>query len=335
MDQILASDILLSDDIRASDAALGTAEAPAMPQVPSGERTFLDALFDAGLLVRTGVDGLYGRSGPFEGVVEALDRLVTALGAAEGAEVMRFPPGMSRKAFERSGYLKGFPHLAGTVHSFCGNEADHVRMLACIEAGSDWTGGQAATDIVLTPAACYPLYPVAAARGPLPADGLLFDLQSYCFRHEPSLEPTRMQMFRMREYVRMGTPEQVLAFREMWLERGTAMMRALGLPLAVDPANDPFFGRAGRMLANNQRMQNLKFELNVPVNSTESPTACLSFNYHQDHFGTIWEIRQADGSVAHTACVGFGLERITLALLRHHGLDLAAWPEAVRAALWG
>ena len=35
-------------------------------------------------------------------------------------------------------------------------------------------------------------------------------------------------------------------------------------------------------------------------------------------------------SVAHTACVGFGLERITLALLRHHGLDLAAWPEAVR-----
>jgi seryl-tRNA synthetase len=299
------------------------------------EPTFLDRLFDQGLLVRTGVDGLYGRSGAFESVVEALDRLIGRLGAADNAEVLRFPPGMSRPAFERSGYLKGFPNLAGTVHSFCGHEGEHAKLLACVEAGEDWTAGQKATDIVLTPAACYPLYPVAAARGPLPAEGRLFDLQSYCFRREPSLEPTRMQLFRMREYVRMGSPDQVLAFRESWLERGTQMIRDLALPLAIDAANDPFFGRAGRMLANNQRAQGLKFELNVPVNSVEKPTACLSFNYHQDHFGTTWDLAQADGEVAHTACVGFGLERITLALLRHHGLDLAAWPEGVRRVLWG
>ncbi|WP_245259534.1 amino acid--[acyl-carrier-protein] ligase [Methylobacterium sp. 10] len=320
MDQLLALDPV-------PDAGVGAAA--------SGPRSLLDQLFDQGLLIRTGVDGLYGRSGDFESVVEALDRIATRLGARDGAESLRFPPGMSRPAFERSGYLKGFPNLAGTIHCFCGNDADHARLLACIEAGTDWTGGQAASEIVLTPAACYPLYPVAAARGALPEGGLLFDLQSYCFRHEPSLEPTRMQMFRMREYVRMGSPDQVLAFRELWLERGTAMMRELGLPIAVDPANDPFFGRAGRMLANNQRAQGLKFELNVPVNSEDKPTACLSFNYHQDHFGTIWDIRQADGEVAHTACVGFGLERITLALLRHHGLDITAWPDAVRDRLWG
>jgi len=306
-----------------------------LDEEPEGGPTFLDRLFDHGLLIRTGVDGLYGRSGAFESVVDALERLITRLGAADHAEVMRFPPGMSRPAFERSGYLKGFPNLAGTVHSFCGDAAGHAEILACVEEGRDWTGQQEATDIVLTPAACYPLYPAAAARGPLPAGGRLFDLQSYCFRREPSLEPTRMQLFRMREYVRMGSPEQVLAFRESWLARGTDMIRDLGLPLAIDVANDPFFGRAGRMLANNQRAQGLKFELNVPVNSVEKPTACLSFNYHQDHFGSTWELRQADGSVAHTACVGFGLERITLALLRHHGLDLAAWPEAVRHTLWG
>ena len=40
--------------------------------------------------------------------------------------------------------------------------------------------------IALTPAACYPLYPTVAKRGPLPAEGGLYDLQSYCFRHEPS-----------------------------------------------------------------------------------------------------------------------------------------------------
>ena len=201
MDQSLSSDLLPVQE---------AVNPEAIDEAPPAPRSFLDRLFDRGLLIRTGVDGLYGRSGAFESVVEALDRLVSRVGAADGAEALRFPPGMARSSFERSGYLKGFPHLAGTVHSFCGNEADHARLLACLDAGEDWTAKQAATDIVLTPAACYPLYPVAAARGRLPEGGLLFDLQSYCFRHEPSLEPTRMQLFRMREYVRMGTLEQVL-----------------------------------------------------------------------------------------------------------------------------
>lgn len=83
-----------------------------MDQLPardpvSGPPSLLDRLFDQGLLVRTGVDGLYGRSGEFESVVEAVDRIATRLGAGDGAESLRFPPGMSRPAFERSGYLKG------------------------------------------------------------------------------------------------------------------------------------------------------------------------------------------------------------------------------------
>ncbi|SON57465.1 Amino acid-[acyl-carrier-protein] ligase [Hartmannibacter diazotrophicus] len=297
--------------------------------------SFLDQLFDRGLLIETGVDGLYGRSGVFEDVIARFDALVTRYGEADGAEVMRFPPGMSRPHFEKSGYLKSFPQLAGTVHSFCGDDQGHARIIECLATGEDWTGEQKATDVVLTPAACYPLYPVIAKRGPLPPEGRLFDLQSYCFRHEPSLEPTRMQLFRMREYVRAGTPEQVVDFRESWLERGQELIKSLALPMKVDVANDPFFGRAGRMMKVNQRDQGLKFELLVPVNSEESPTACLSFNYHQNHFGQTWGIATDAGETAHTACVGFGLERVALALFRHHGLDVKTWPKPVRETLWG
>jgi hypothetical protein len=39
------------------------------------------------------------------------------------------------------------------------------------------------------------------------------------------------------------------------------------------------------------------------------------------------------GGAAHTACLGFGLERITLALLRTHGLDPDRWPSPVREEL--
>ena len=297
------------------------------------EPTLLDTLFDAELLHPSGVDGLYGRGAVFERVLTAVDELLTRMGAADGAETVRFPPVMSRAQFEASGYLKGFPHFAGTIHAFCGDDHAHRALLQCLDAGSDWTGAQAATDIVLTPAACYPLYPILSRRGPVPESGWRADVQSYCFRREPSREPTRLQSFRMREYVRIGTPEAVIAFRETWMTRMAAMAEALAMPFAMEVANDPFFGRAGRMLADSQRGQQLKFELMIPVNSPERPTACASFNYHLDHFSQVWPLLLPDGAHAHSGCMGVGLERLTLALLRHHGLMPDVWPEAVRAEL--
>jgi len=67
----------------------------------------------------------------------------------------------------------------------------------------------------------------------------------------------------------------------------------------------------------------------------EEPTAVASFNYHQDHFASIYGLTLADGAGAHTACLGFGQERIVLALLRTHGLDPTSWPAEVRRELWG
>ncbi len=295
--------------------------------------TFLDELVAAGLLVPSGVDGVLGRSGRFEQIVDALDRLITHEGQDQGAEMIRFPPVMPRRTLETSGYLNGFPHLAGTVHCFCGDERGHAHLLQRLGRGEDWTDGQVASDLALTPAACYPVYPMLAQRGRLGANGHTVDVSSYCFRHEPSLDPMRMQMFRMREYVRLGTPAQVASFRDEWIGRGEAFARSLALPLAVDVANDPFFGRGGQFMARSQREQALKYELLIPITDPGKPTACMSFNYHRDHFAEIWNLRTGNGDFAHTACVGFGFERLALALLRHHGFELARWPHAVQATL--
>lgn len=311
--------------------AADTAEAPSV----STAKPFLDELFEDGVLIPSGVDGLYGRSGAFEDVIDRFESLVERFSREDGAVKIHFPPAMPRVNMEKSGYLKSFPQLAGSVHSFMGNDMDHCRLIAAIAEGADWSEFQKATDLVLTPAACYPLYPTVAAKGAVPSDGLLFDLKSYCFRHEPSKEPTRMQFFRMRENVCIGTADQVTEFRERWLERGPEMLRSLELPCVLDVANDAFFGRGGKLMARNQRDQQLKFELLVPVNSVENPTACLSFNYHQDHFGSMWGMLREDGEKAHSACVGFGLERIALALFRQHGSDPATWPAGVRKVLWG
>jgi seryl-tRNA synthetase len=295
--------------------------------------SFRERLLDAGVLFATGVDGLYGRSATFERIVDGLENLVTRSGAFQAAEFVRFPPAMTRSTLEQSGYLKSFPHLAGTIHCFCGNDAEHRVLLDNVRNGQTWTDRQAASELVMTPAACYPVYPLMASRGPLPQEGRIVDVSSYCFRHEPSIDAARMQMFRMREFVRLGTAEQVGFFRDAWMERGRALIESLGLPVALDVANDPFFGRAGRVMAESQRAQALKFELLIAIND-DGPTACMSFNYHRSHFAEIWDLRTSDGEQAHTGCVGFGLERLTLALLRHHGFETPSWPEPVRAALW-
>ncbi len=295
---------------------------------------FMNNLLSKGLLFDMGVAGLYGRSGTFEDVVERLTVMITKLGADAAPEVLRFPPGMNRKDLERSGYLKNFPDMAGTVHSFAGGDTEHARLVDNLHADLDWTQDQAVTDVSLAPAACYPLYPVIARRGALPPQGGTYDIYSFCFRHEPSRDPDRMQMFRQREYVRIGTPEQVQAFRRLWLERAPELVMMLELPFKIEVANDPFFGRAGRMLKASQRDQELKFELTIPINDGKKPTACISFNYHQDHFGVGWDLKTSDGDTAHTACVGFGMERLTLAMFKTHGLDVDLWPRPVRDALW-
>jgi seryl-tRNA synthetase len=244
---------------------------------------------------------------------------------------MRFPPILSRAHFERSGYLKSFPHLAGTIHSFAGNEQAHRELLRSVEDGGDWSAAFRAAPVVLTPAACYPVYPTLA--GTLPAGGRLVDVMSYCFRHEPSDDACRMQMFRMHEHVRAADPETVTAWREMWLGRAESFTEALRLDARSEVASDPFFGRGGKLLAVGQRDQRLKLEIVAPIASDECPTAIISLNYHQDHVGEHVGIKTADAVVAHTSCVGFGLERIALALYRRHGFDRGRWASPVCEAL--
>lgn len=309
------------------DAVASTATAADDPYA-----AYMGALVREGLLIPSGVPGVMGRGGAFEDVLQRFDQFVTRVGGGDGATVMRFPSIIPRAHFEQSGYLKSFPQLIGSVSSFTGNEHDHKDLLRMLDRGDDWSRPLTPTDVVLTPAACYPVYPTFSGKE-VPDEGRLVDVLTVCFRHEPSNDPARMQMFRQREYVLIGHPSAVRAHRDLWLERGQQMLRDVELPVEAEIANDPFFGRTGKMLAVNQRDQALKFELVVPICSAEKPTACVSCNYHEDHFGHAFGIKLSSGGSAHTACVGFGLERITLALFKWHGFNVAAWPVGVRRTL--
>ena len=52
-----------------------------------------------------------------------------------------------------------------------------------------------------------------------------------------------------------------------------------------------------------------------------------------EHFGDVWGIRDEREEPAHTSCVAFGVDRLTVALFAVHGVDLARWPSVTRQAL--
>ena len=279
-----------------------------------------------------GNDGVYARTGLYELALEALTGYLSRQRDPR-AEILRFPPVMSRSQLEKSGYLKSFPNLLGCVCALHGSEAEIRAAADAHYEGGDWTASLAPTDLVLSPAACYPVYPLVAARGPLPGDGLLFDVAADCFRREPSLALDRLQSFRMREFVRIGSPDSIQSFRNEWMARAQRLAEELGLPSQLDVANDPFFGRVGQVMAVSQRQQSLKFELLIPYHEGAKPTACMSFNYHREHFGVTWGISTATGEAAHTSCVAFGMDRLVVALFCVHGTDPGRWPAVVKRAL--
>jgi seryl-tRNA synthetase len=291
---------------------------------------FRDELIADGLLVPTAADGLYLRSERFERVVRGIDGLVSAAGADEGATALHLPLVVPVEVLIKTDYLRSFPNLAGVISTFDGRDVDHVALLGALDHGEGPDGHLGVSELALCSAACHPVYPTISS--PIPVDGTRYDVLGTCFRHEPSLDPARMQVFRQHEFVYVGTEAGAKAHQQRWIDRALELTSSLGLAVEAVVANDPFFGRTGALLAANQRADALKLEIVSPIALSE-PTAIASVNRHLDHFGVAFGLTLDDGTVASSACVGFGLERITLALYRTHGLDELAWPLSVRDLL--
>ncbi len=289
-------------------------------------------LIEAGLLIESGVPGVYGRSGAFEDVIHQFEAYLTRNSRHLKPEVMRFPPVLNRIDYLKTTHIETFPQLMGSLHGFMGNERDHLELLRKKESGENWTEDLKPIELMMAPAACYPLYPTAS-NTILPENGRLVDLVGFVFRYEPSNDPARMQSFRQREFVRLGTPEQALTHRDEWLDRGTELYAGVGLDVQRVVANDPFFGRGGRAMVVSQIEQAMKYELVFPITSTEKPTAIASSNYHMDHFSHVYNIKTQNGEFAHTACIGFGLERTALAMFKKFGFTTDQWPNSVKTML--
>ncbi|MEV6684103.1 hypothetical protein AB0N28_01975 [Streptomyces sp. NPDC051130] len=268
--------------------------------------------------------------------LDALDSLLREIVHEEfGAREYRYPTLLPVTALHRSGYLSSFPqHLMFAAR--LEGDVDTYRVFAEEAVAHRSIGDRvldrcAPVDRCLPPTMCYHTFDQFAGTT-LPHENTVVTAKGGSFRHEARYHRTmeRLADFTIRETVFLGTAEFVREARDRFRLRAVELVERLDLAGRCEVASDPFFaGAATAAQVSSQRLLELKHELHLDVGAGES-ISVGSFNLHEKHFGDAFGIKGPDGGTVHSACVGFGLERLTYALLCQYGWNVDDWPAPLK-----
>jgi hypothetical protein len=183
--------------------------------------------------------------------------------------------------------------------------------------------------LVHNPSTCYHCY--AARRGTTIAGDVAVTAIAKCHRYEAAnhADLGRLLEFSLREVIFLGSPDYVRACREKTLALVTALAEDWRLAGELLPSNDPFFTSDFSAKAGQQLRLAMKFEYRASLPGRSKKLAIMSSNLHGPTFSKTFAMRR-DGGPLHTGCLGFGLERLALALIAQHGHEPEAWPEGLR-----
>ena len=272
-------------------------------------------------------NGQCALGGPLLDLDRRLDAMFLAWARQEQATELVFPPLLPAAVLGRLDYFRSFPHLVTLAASLDAGE-DNLRKFA-VGDPVDASGAirlpllEPIRD-VLTPAACYHVYPFFEGRSLSEANRVT--LRSTCFRREGSYTPLERQWsFSMREIVCLGTPEDIVGFLERMRERIDRACRSLHLPVTWQEATDAFFDPTRNPKAIYQKVDPVKKELVF-----QNRLAIASTNQHRSCFGEVFDI-QRNGKPVHSACVAFGIERWLSAWLHTFGSEPDRWPKTPTA----
>lgn len=244
----------------------------------------------------------------------ALEGLFTRWAAEVEAEQVAYPPLIRVADLHRFDYFQNFPHLAVLGTSLTPEAAPRYAT-GDVTPEAIPAGDLAESGYALPSAACYNVFLDLVGRRLTDGPHRVTTVAT-CFRRESHYDGLRRLLgFSMREIVLVGTRDECLDHLQLFRKKVAGYLSALGLPVEIQTASDPFFDNsAGRAL-----MAQL-----FPVKEEfvfDGSVAIGSLNFHRNFFGEHCEISTADGQPAFTSCVAFGLERWIGALTAQFGHD--------------
>lgn len=265
--------------------------------------------------MRWHASGQASLSGPLLRLAGHADAAFLQLAGVWGAEAERHPATLPASVLRKTGYLRSFPHQATFA---VGLDPGALGEFA-VDPDQDPRAFLGAATEILTPAACYHLYP--AHEGEALAEPLYLTTVNTCYRRETAYVPLRRQWsFTMREIVCLGSAGETAQFVEKTTQAVSMLLEMAGLNVKWEHATDPFFQPEQNPAFLLQKLSPVKHE------AIYGDLAISSSNLHHEHFGEAFGITRA-GEDARSACVAFGLERWLFAILDTHGEDPRSWPD--------
>lgn len=268
-------------------------------------------------------DGLVGLRGSLLRLFRFFEGRFRQIAAEFGADERHYPVMVPSELLEEVGYIGHFPqHI-----TFCSHLPGSLPVLQEVAAQPE-TLLERLDDPrhVLTPAVCLPCY--RQQRGSVIDGVLTLTMQNHVFRYEgTNFRPlSRGWDFTVRDIVFFGSYDDLSRLRAEVMERAIALCRELDLEVTIELANDPFFLDTSRDKAVYQRMGEVKYELLFPIPHRGEFLAASSFNLHRDFYTSVYGTKRANGELAESACMGFGVERWLYGFLTQKGLDPRDWP---------
>ncbi|MHB1587830.1 MAG: class-II aminoacyl-tRNA synthetase family protein [Acidiferrobacteraceae bacterium] len=297
----------------------------------------VEGLIDDDDIAPEGV-GVVSRGGNFLELLLRLDRLLETLALTQfSAHTKSYNTLIPSDWLRRAGYFTSFPHSV-TFAMHLREGSDNLESFATRHRDNRQLNFASVDELTppeycLSPALCYHTYGALEAQRLTDRDAgaRILTASGRCFRYESKniTALDRLWEFSMREIIFVGDKQRVLALRQKSIDLIWRLVEILDLRATIETASDPFFSIESKSLRYFQMLNDLKYELLLPVPGGRR-IAAASFNYHETFFGNNFSICSADGTAAHTACAAFGLERLAYGLLAQ--LDHATVMEKISIA---
>ena len=206
----------------------------------------------AGLLIETGVPGVYGRGGDFEDVRERVDRARHRAGAGRAARAAALPAGAARATqLETIGYLEIVPAPGRQHLRLRGRPRRGGRAVRARRRHEDWSEFQDDDRPGAHAGRLLPGLP-GGRRARAARAGRGHGRRRRLLRLPPRAlgrPGAAADVPPARDRAHRRARDRRSVARRVARSRASSCCGSLGLESQLDVANDPFFGRSGRMLA--------------------------------------------------------------------------------------
>jgi seryl-tRNA synthetase len=242
---------------------------------------------------KTDLPGVFMLESPMTLILESFDRIFCEFARSVGAEFVQIPSLLTETHLQKAGYWDRDNQQISTI----------VQRVSPSEERP-----------CLSPAACLPLYPVLGRTGL--KNRSVFSSRCGVFRWEGGVFPhqqdplSRLWEYHVREIVFFGSEPDLQNARSKYVMFLKWLGTRLNLCCEVSTASDTFFHPESVNLAIYQLIHESKLEFRILFE--KSALAISSFNFHGKHFTHSFHIEPGREEL-NSACIGFGLERISYA----------------------